>query len=104
MPALRLEGDGPGLRAMLCVHRATGPWALDECRGSVRGVSALYGGRSCRCTTRKRCVCNKRGATMNAATLQLWRTALHAAIDVLFDTLERGVARKPMPPGMSTKG
>ncbi len=33
---------------------------------------------------------------MSSANLSLWRMALHAAIDVLFDVLERGVV-KPTP-------
>jgi hypothetical protein len=33
---------------------------------------------------------------MSAAALHLWRMGLHAAIDALFDVLERGVA-KPTP-------
>jgi hypothetical protein len=36
----------------------------------------------------------EQGAIMNVASLQIWRVALHAAIDTLFDVLERGTARK----------
>ena len=39
---------------------------------------------------------------MSAANLSLWRIALHAAIDALFDVLERGVTKPtPAPRGSS---
>jgi hypothetical protein len=37
---------------------------------------------------------------MSSANLSLWRIGLHAAIDALFDVLERGVAKStPAPRG-----